>query len=1081
MNEDEQGEDSQDLQEQLDEDEEDEDDDGPVHSSRKRPATSRLTIHTEDTFPLADDPTSEGEEDDDNDDDSDLSLSKHLGPLEEDEEPRKPAGRKKPRRNDDEEEDDEPLPVPVNRWDIACIHRYIEDGKKKWKCLACGFVCTGAHNITKVKAHLAKITGEDVRTCTGDPSPRLFDLYKRMWKQVEDARIVKEQKYAAKHELAESRMESGVTVLAARGGSRNAQKYISLKQSAGSVVSNITTGTRAKNANHKSSVAIPGTELLQHVPGTGIQTYLSGKQPSAEANMNMDFEITAFILREGIPFSKVESPHLARLIKLAKAVTSDYKPPHRKLVAGKYLDGIYDNLYKENLDKLDSQADIFGIAIYGDGATVARTAFINILASGVHINNACLEIHDCTKRLQDGGTKDAEYIANLVSKHIDNIDVMKNKVDMVIFDGAANMQKAGKILEVRYPLVTCIHGAEHVVSLFFSDIAKHPVGQLYVKLYSVLFKWFGGRHQALHAMFLKMSARFNKGRKVSLMRPSGTRMAGYWIAWTRVLRLKSTFEALIVDPAYLDLPKKQRPPDQLVEILKMNDFWGFTYKFMRAMYGPLRLLRLADMKTACMDKLRYFVLRTQEVLIKEKTQFNVWDTMEENDNGFVVALKKFLTKRRIRDDSSDAEETVGSLECSVVDDDCDEQQHFAATEDASGSEDNGGNEVTQDPKKLSFGEFVMQRWGHRKEALEHDYAVAAWMLSPCPEIQQQVRERNISDDKEACNNLLKKLFVPRTLTDAESNALLAKIEDEFWGEWNEFMSRSGKIFGAELRKWLSDDISNNRSHIWHQKYSYHETKWLGRLACRVTSKINGIGNAERNWGKVKYLKSGQRAHLSSEMISKQATIYGSASAERAGRDSGDDDKCTKWEDSDLDSLGLSKFGVDEKSLAALLEVGEIRTVKCWLEDWEEECINANTKDVVKEERLLKKYGGLKFVDGEQLFSISKEKLPISKKGPQDKRYVVHAMKPSYNPDDVCDCDYENFQINTDLQGLIYEYYYHNPDRNIRVLTPPDTNDGNGKWLIWLDDDVDDEEGHPPPQRTSRSQVKKKKTRSRRSR
>jgi hypothetical protein len=155
----------------------------------------------------------------------------------------------------------------------------------------------------------------------------------------------------------------------------------------------------------------------------------------------------------------------------------------------------------------------------------------------------------------------------------------------------------------------------------------------------------------------------------------------------------------------------------------------------------------------------------------------------------------------------------------------------------------------------------------------------------------------------------------------------------------------------------------------------------------VTSKINGIGNAERNWGKVKYLKSGQRAHLSSEMISKQATIYGAASAERAAKSSHDDAKGTQWEDSDMDSLGLSKFGVDEESLAVLLEAAAVRTVKLWKEDWEEDCVFVTARDRMKEERLLKKYGGLKFNDGDD-FTINTEKMYISKEGRQNKRYVV---------------------------------------------------------------------------------------------
>ena len=46
------------------------------------------------------------------------------------------------------------------------------------------------------------------------------------------------------------------------------------------------------------------------------------------------------------------------------------------------------------------------------------------------------------------------------------------RFDMCAFDGASNVQKAGKIISVYFPRLTCIHGAEHVVSLFFDDVFK---------------------------------------------------------------------------------------------------------------------------------------------------------------------------------------------------------------------------------------------------------------------------------------------------------------------------------------------------------------------------------------------------------------------------------------------------------------------------------------------------------------------------------------------------------------------------------------------------------------------------------
>ena len=72
--------------------------------------------------------------------------------------------------------------------------------------------------------------------------------------------------------------------------------------------------------------------------------------------------------------------------------------------------------------------------------------------------------------------------------------------------------------------------------------------------------------------------------------------------------------------------------------------------------------------------------------------------------------------------------------------------------------------------------------------------------------------------------------------------------------------------------WNAADIREGNSHMWHKKHSLRYTKILGRLACRVTSKILGIGAAERSWGDVKHLKTNKRSHLSSSRVKKQATL-----------------------------------------------------------------------------------------------------------------------------------------------------------------------------------------------------------------
>ena len=53
--------------------------------------------------------------------------------------------------------------------------------------------------------------------------------------------------------------------------------------------------------------------------------------------------------------------------------------------------------------------------------------------------------------------------------------------DIVTFDGASNVQLAGRLLKVHYPKFTVIRGVEHIVSLFFNDVSKKPILQKMIR------------------------------------------------------------------------------------------------------------------------------------------------------------------------------------------------------------------------------------------------------------------------------------------------------------------------------------------------------------------------------------------------------------------------------------------------------------------------------------------------------------------------------------------------------------------------------------------------------------------------
>jgi hypothetical protein len=106
----------------------------------------------------------------------------------------------------------------------------------------------------------------------------------------------------------------------------------------------------------------------------------------------------------------------------------------------------------KNKEQLQKDINVFGLSYYGDGATVMKMLLINILASGAYLQIALLETVDATSHMEKGGKKDAFYIASLFRPHIDEYEKeFQNSVACCSFDGAANVQKAGCILQVHYP------------------------------------------------------------------------------------------------------------------------------------------------------------------------------------------------------------------------------------------------------------------------------------------------------------------------------------------------------------------------------------------------------------------------------------------------------------------------------------------------------------------------------------------------------------------------------------------------------------------------------------------------------
>jgi hypothetical protein len=389
------------------------------------------------------------------------------------------------------------------------VERYTtEDSKQRWKCRFCKK--DFAWNATKILKHFAGVARGDIKLCANIPTK-----YK-----IEYANV-----YSLKEE-ATKQQELQTTIM---------KESMELDNNAIAAMYD----DRKKKAKSSSLSAATAPSLK-----TYHQLKMTDEDPDLESRLSA--AIATFIHCCGLPFSIANHPQFLKVLSLAKRVGTKYTPPDRKVISGILLDLAYDNLQEKQKHELLKEVKQFGLSLYGDGATIHKMPLMNLLASGVHQNVAVLDIIDATSYIDNGGKKDAEYIASLFQPYIEMFEIESpNSVDYLSFDGAGNVQLAGKILAAKYPRIIVTHGAEHVISLFFQDCFKLPLLSTLHKLERKIYAFFGsGARHGPYAMFQK-NCRLLYKQVIGLFRPSGTRMAGNAIALMRAYRLKDAIIATV--------------------------------------------------------------------------------------------------------------------------------------------------------------------------------------------------------------------------------------------------------------------------------------------------------------------------------------------------------------------------------------------------------------------------------------------------------------------------------------------------------------------------------------------------------
>ena len=238
----------------------------------------------------------------------------------------------------------------------------------------------------------------------------------------------------------------------------------------------------------------------------------------------------------------VEHPLFKKCVATLKTGPASYLPPTRHRCLGDLLDSTVTRL------KMEEQPTREVLLKYG--GTVCSDGWDDVTSS--HLINILVGVSrgfffEGTFKLSSSDSEDAQAVANLIITQIERIG--ETNVVQVVTDTCSVMKAAWKIIEARFPWITCTCCGPHVLSLELCDIGKIPeVAAIIAKCQKVL-KRFWGKTRWPRSRLREVTA-VNHGKEIGLYKAKPTRFAGKFREMARMLRVKADLKQIVVSADY---------------------------------------------------------------------------------------------------------------------------------------------------------------------------------------------------------------------------------------------------------------------------------------------------------------------------------------------------------------------------------------------------------------------------------------------------------------------------------------------------------------------------------------------------
>ena len=194
----------------------------------------------------------------------------------------------------------------------------------------------------------------------------------------------------------------------------------------------------------------------------------------------------------------------------------------------------------------------------------------------------------------------------------------------------------------------------------------------------------------------------------------------------------------------------------LSKLIQSDRMWNDITMLIRSVYPALLLLRLADFKSAAMDKLYFYVRQMDLIMNRSKELLQEMETnyisASNNKFSYNKMIQYFLQTTEISDYCNEFK----NLDEEPEDDESINSDNEEQEQEDLDDSDSDDETIDEEKPEVTLGERVKLRWDHRKKKLIHDLSIAAWMLSPVPDIMSDAYSSHDGEHRNAVERILKR-------------------------------------------------------------------------------------------------------------------------------------------------------------------------------------------------------------------------------------------------------------------------------------------------------------------------------------